>query len=72
MASRVVCKSRERVTGPMFVHAVKDTEEDAFTTATGGKGAHGADTTTDFDEEPFNDVGCAQTFPVGFEATEKG
>ncbi|HWV99375.1 MAG TPA: hypothetical protein VNZ64_06735, partial [Candidatus Acidoferrum sp.] len=44
LASRVVCKSWERVTGPMFVHAIKDAVEDTFTTAAGGKGAHGADT----------------------------
>ena len=56
----------------MFVHTVKDTVEDAFTTAAGGKGAHGADAPTHFDEEPFNDISCAQTFPVGFRTTEEG
>ena len=56
----------------MLVHTVKDAVKDAFTTAAGGKGAHGADTPTHFDEEPFNDVGRAQPFPVGLGASEEG
>ena len=57
VASRVLCKSWERVTGPLFVHTIKDAVKDAFTTAAGGKSAHGADAAAHFDEEPFNDIG---------------
>ena len=72
LASRVVCKSWERVTGPLFVHTIKDTIEDTFTTAAGGKGAQGADAAAHFDEESFNDVGRAQPFPVGLGAIQEG
>jgi hypothetical protein len=37
-----------------------------------GKGAHGADAAAHFDEEPFDDVGRAQPFPVGLGAIEEG
>ena len=50
VASRVVCKSVERVTGPMLVHTVKNAKEYSFTAIAGGKGAHGADSAADLDE----------------------
>src|SRR3974390_3313323 len=72
LASRVLCKSWERVTGPMFIHAIKDAVKDAFTTAARGEGAHGANPPPHFDKEPFDDVGGAQAFPVCLGAIEEG
>ena len=72
VASRVVCRSGERVTGPVLVHAVKDAEEDAFTTGTGGEGAHGADPAAHLDEESLNHVGGAEPLPVRWRAVEEG
>ena len=72
VASRVVCKSGERVTGPLLVHTVKDAKEYSFTAVTGGKGAHGADTAADFYEEAFDDIGGAQSFPVSLGAIKEG
>jgi hypothetical protein len=54
------------VTGPTVVHSFKDTKKDSFTTAAGGKGTHGANPATHLEEESFNDIGSAQSFPMGF------
>src|SRR5512142_1164601 len=72
VASRVLCKSGERVTGPVGVHTVKDAKEDSFTAASSGKGAHGADASAHFYKEPLNNVGGAQAFPVGLGTIEEG
>ncbi len=56
----------------MFVHSVKDAVKDAFTTAAGGKSAHGTDAPADFDKEAFDDIGGAQALPVKLGAIEEG
>jgi hypothetical protein len=66
VASRIVCKSGERVTGPVLVHTVKDAKEDSFTATSSGKGTHGANATTHFHKKPFDHVGGAKSFPMSF------
>src|SRR5579884_603706 len=72
VASRVVCKMRERVTGPVLIHTVKNTVKDAFTTAAGGEGAHGADASADFHKESLDDVGGSQSFPMRLRTVKEG
>jgi hypothetical protein len=48
----------------MVVHTVKDGKKDTFAAATGGKSAHGANASTDFHKEPFDDISGAEAFPM--------
>ena len=60
------------MTGPIGIHTFKDAVKDSFTTARSSKGAHLTDAAAHFDKEPFNGVGSAHAFPVGFGTMEEG
>ena len=64
VASIVLCKIFEWVKGPLIIHSIKDCIENSFTTASGSKGTHGSDPTTDFNKESFNHVGGPDAFPM--------
>src|SRR5262245_17857410 len=72
MASRVVCKSGERVTGPVLIHSIKDAEKDSFTTAASGEGAHRPDAPPDFNKQSFDDVGGPESFPMSLRRGQEG
>src|SRR3974390_3388830 len=72
VVSRVLCKSGERVTGPVLIHTFKDAVENSFTAAASGESAHGANASTHFDKESFNEVGGAQPFPMSLGTTKEG
>src|SRR5207245_4423029 len=59
VASRVMCKSGERVTGPVLVHTFKDAQEDSFATAASSEGTQGPDADAHCHAESFDPVGGA-------------
>ncbi len=62
----MLCKSGERVMGPMLIHAFKDAVKDSFATVASSKSAHFTDAPAHFDKQSFNDVRGADPFPVLF------
>ena len=67
-----MCKSFEWVKGPLIIHSFKDSVEDSFATASIGEGAHFADPSSYFDEEPFDDIGGAYAFPMLLRTIKEG